>query len=497
MKGLQTRSRHIMAGRRMGIMQQTLTVALLTCVTSTVIAHTSSSPNLHDCVEFQTSGIFKDNILQTQFLLFTPRNLKCAELIQVNDTQSIENSAFNATLDTKVIIHGFRAFGTKPSWIDNMVEALLVAGQVNVVAVDWVCGATAKYNQAVENIPKLSRQVETLISCFMDMGSTEGSIHLIGVSLGAHAAGYVGQYFGGRIGRITGLDPAGYKFTHSGMEERLDPSDAMFVEAVHTDTDNFGIRIPVGHVDYFINGGRDQPGCPSIRNPYGYLICDHMRSVVIFINALQGNCSYVGFPCSNYQMFKEGHCVDCQTLQMTSCPRIGMKHLLVTPDVVHSTASPGAENFTSASSNEIEYSTTEVSQAPVFLFTTTVTPYCAHHILLEFTLTETKENALTLEIQLISAVTVTTKSKITIPKQTLEGRSLAAYEMALCQIDMVVLRTSSSWLRRRKVFSGRLCLAALPMSSRQQMICLPDVLTFSSGDRQTHDLSESKRRVCQ
>lgn len=484
----------------MRITRPTVTVALLTCMISTVISH-SPAPDHHDCADFQTSGIFRDNNLQAQFLLFTPRSPRCAALLQINKTFSIENSTFNANLVTKVIIHGFRALGTKPSWVDNMVESLLAAGAVNVVAVDWVCGATAKYNQAVENVPRLSREVVALISRLLELGSTEESFHLIGVSLGAHVAGFVGNHFGGRIGRITGLDPAGYKFTHAGPEERLDPSDAMFVEAVHTDTDNFGIRIPVGHVDYFINGGRDQPGCPSLRNLYEYLICDHMRSVTMFVNAVRGICSYVGFPCSSYQTFQEGHCVDCQTSSMSSCPHIGMKNLPLTADLVQSTDTNAAENITSIASNETEYSSSGdyKVQALVFLLTTTAKPYCAHHILLEFKLKEPKEKEVTLEVQLISAETGTSKAKITVPKHSLEGRGLAAHGTPLCRVDMVLLRTSSSWLslRRRKEFSGTLCLAELPMSSRQQMICLPEALTFSGGGHQTHTLAESRRRLCQ
>ncbi|XP_068814301.1 phospholipase A1 member A isoform X4 [Struthio camelus] len=215
----------------------------------------------HLCTDFQRANFLRGSKLKVQFLLFTSSRPSCGELIFADD--SIKNSSFNSSLETKIIIHGFRALGTKPSWIEGLVRAILRASQANVIAVDWVYGSTGTYASAVENVTRLALSISRFISKLLALGVSGTSIHIIGVSLGAHVGGLVGHFHGGQLGRITGLDPAGPKYTRASPEERLDPGDALFVEAIHTDADNFGIRIPVGHIDYFVNGGKDQPGCPQ------------------------------------------------------------------------------------------------------------------------------------------------------------------------------------------------------------------------------------------
>lgn len=61
-------------------------------------------------------------------------------------------------------------------------------------------------------------------------------VHLIGHSLGAHIAGYAGAELQGQVGRISGLDPAKPDFEYMPSHVRLDPTDAMLVDVIHTDS---------------------------------------------------------------------------------------------------------------------------------------------------------------------------------------------------------------------------------------------------------------------
>ena len=85
-----------------------------------------------------------------------------------------------------------------------------------------------------------------------------------------------GYFVGGNISRITGLDPSGPNFHGQPASERLDKTDAKFVEVIHTAGKWVGTDDVVGHVDFFPNGGRaHQPGCEGQESVD--LTCSHLR----------------------------------------------------------------------------------------------------------------------------------------------------------------------------------------------------------------------------
>ncbi|NWU50712.1 LIPR3 protein, partial [Dromas ardeola] len=140
---------------------------------------------------------------------------------------------------------------------------------INCIAVDWKDGAKGTYISAVNNIRVIGAEVAYFIKTLQEIFRYFlCKIHLIGHSLGAHTAGEAGRRIQG-IGRITGLDPAGPYFEGTPPEVRLDPSDANFVDVIHSNAAHFpaiglGVYNTSGHLDFYPNGGTVMPGCTNL-----------------------------------------------------------------------------------------------------------------------------------------------------------------------------------------------------------------------------------------
>ncbi|XP_054556187.1 lipase member I isoform X2 [Talpa occidentalis] len=281
------------------------------------------------CLEFSRLSV-KDSLrdlfvpqLEMFLMMYTRNNFNCAEPLFEQDNSL--NTNFNTSKKTIWLIHGYRPIGSIPSWLQNFLRVLLDQDDINLIVVDWNRGATTFiYNRAVKNTRKVAVKLSESIHNLLKHGASLDNFHFIGVSLGAHISGFVGKIFQGQLGRITGLDPAGPKFSGKSSNDRLDYSDAKFVDVIHSDVNGLGVKEPLGHIDFYPNGGKKQPGCPkSIFSGINFIKCDHQRAVYLFMAALKTGCNFISFPCTSYKDYKIGLCMDCDDFKKKSCPRLG------------------------------------------------------------------------------------------------------------------------------------------------------------------------------
>ena len=116
-----------------------------------------------------------------------------------------------------------------------MCNALLDHDDMNVLSVDWGGGSLPLYSQAAANTRLVGLEVARLVNKLIAEHSVAAeNVHIIGHSLGSHIAGYAGERIPG-LGRISGLDPAEPLFQGMPHFVRLDPTDALFVDVIHTD----------------------------------------------------------------------------------------------------------------------------------------------------------------------------------------------------------------------------------------------------------------------
>ncbi|XP_049878505.1 pancreatic triacylglycerol lipase-like [Pectinophora gossypiella] len=240
-----------------------------------------------------------------EFRLFTRRNPYEYQVLRINDSSSIQDSFFDFNNKVKVLTHGWLNHGYSPM-PESIKEAYLNVSDINIIVVDWGVAANVNYILASYNVAMVGHLLTEFLNFLIEEGVSMDDMHLIGHSLGAHVVGIAGAFVKkGPIDTITGLDPAYPLFTLGNKDARLDKHDARHVEVIHTCGGYLGFMSPLGHIDFYPNGGSRQPGCGyDIRG-----LCAHNRAHMFFAESIVSDVPFTAVRCESYdEIYYQGSC---------------------------------------------------------------------------------------------------------------------------------------------------------------------------------------------
>lgn len=167
------------------------------------------------------------------------------------------------------------------------------------------------------------------------------------------------------------------------------------------------METPCGHIDFYPNGGFDQPGCSLFDIPVSLesldsstaadtmgrhlVACSHNRGIELYIESLRSTkCQLVAHRCHSNEAFEEGRCFDCGPLG-ENCAILGEKAIEYKPLI--STQPPDSEG------NKFYLHTAKKSpfcrMFPAFKAAAAanweISVLSEHHYLLEFNLAQPKD----------------------------------------------------------------------------------------------------------
>jgi Lipase len=186
----------------------------------------------------------------TNFEIFTSKDIK-----NLSETSS---KYFDKTLKTFIYVPGLlKPFNDEEP--QTVIKSLLpLWSRANILFVDWSSCPTDYYG-AKEMFKEADKILSELIKADLRTKDT----HLIGFGLGTFVVGYIAKFFNNAslpLGRVTGLNPHNLANAPFMAPYEINRNDATFVDIIHVD-EVFGNPTTQGHVDFWPNGGKDQPGC--------------------------------------------------------------------------------------------------------------------------------------------------------------------------------------------------------------------------------------------
>ncbi|CAL8125471.1 unnamed protein product [Orchesella dallaii] len=221
-----------------------------------------------------------EGVKKTRYLL---RNRSNNQWFSLSRRDPIPENIWVSGGDVKLIIHGytFKEWQTTEEKIgeqgifDLGIAYSLKNASSNVILLDWTILSTepiSRYFEAAQSTRFIGRDAALFLVRLAKEGyiTDWDRVHIIGFSLGGHTVGVVGhevqELAGSKIGRITGLDPAGPLFDIRGempgdLTRFLDKEDGKFVDIIHCNmrvppspiVGFLGSCLQAGHVDFYRN----------------------------------------------------------------------------------------------------------------------------------------------------------------------------------------------------------------------------------------------------
>ncbi|XP_050421150.1 lipase member H-like isoform X2 [Adelges cooleyi] len=217
-----------------------------------------------------------------------------------NDSRLLERYNISVLADKPfvVFVHGFQS--SPEIWRTAEVRQTLVERMdVNVILVDWSKWSQVNnYEIAVIRSHIVAAYLANWLSTLHDQRVIKDydNVTLIGHSLGAHIVGIAGRMLDSRIKRIIALDPAMPGFGNDSGNNGVNVDSGQFVMVLHTATMLLGLKEPIGHVDFYFNGGMLQPSC-DYKSTFDKLICSHSKATEYLIKSLKNPTKYLAYKC--------------------------------------------------------------------------------------------------------------------------------------------------------------------------------------------------------
>ncbi|XP_061706595.1 lipase member H-like [Cydia pomonella] len=213
---------------------------------------------------------------------------------------------------TQVLIAGYLDASFSPV-VRSVAGAYLNLGR-NVILVEVFPLLIRTYPMAARITRPLGRLLGEFLAELTRRGLPPSRLEISGGSLGAHIAYYASVKYreltGRKPARLTGLDPAGPCFRNLPPWERFNAGGAERVDALHTNIDGFGIAHPMGHVDFYANGGEFQPSMVGDFIMPCFLLCSHLRSAFYWLLAYDNPDKFIAVRCDTMEQARRGDCYD-------------------------------------------------------------------------------------------------------------------------------------------------------------------------------------------